>query len=357
MKKLFAVLLVSVAIVHVAAGQLLIKKSGKGLYLDHTVMAKEGLFSIGRIYNVHPRFIASYNNIDFDKGLNIGQVLHIPLTDTNFSQKKKGKIPVYYQAGAKENLQKVSNINNKVLIKNLRDWNKFYKDTVPAGTKLIVGYLVADEKTIAVVLKNSEKKEGPIKETPDKQPVVDTNSLKSRSVTKNETKKDDPKKIKDNKSITKNEQANNKPSLKTEPAPEKHVVKNESKKDESGKKDTVATRQVVTPNMSGQGYFKSFFDQQVKAFPVSKTETVTSGIFKMVSNQQDAKYYLLVDDVPSGTIVRIINPENNKTVYAKVLGEMSNTRSARGLNIRISNTAALALGISDTDKFIVTVNY
>src|SRR3977135_337374 len=109
MKKLFAVLFISFLILNSAAGQLLVKKSNKGLYLEHTVMAKEGLFSIGRIYNVHPRFIASYNDIDFDKGLNIGQVLRIPLTDTNFSQKKKGNIPVYYKAGDKENLQKVSN--------------------------------------------------------------------------------------------------------------------------------------------------------------------------------------------------------------------------------------------------------
>ena len=58
-----------------------------------------------------------------------------------------------------------------------------------------------------------------------------------------------------------------------------------------------------------------------------------------------------------GTIVRVINPSNNKTVYAKVLGEMSGIRQNEGLNIRISNAAAAALEVTEQDKFIVKVNY
>jgi LysM repeat protein len=44
----------------------------------HTVAAKESLFSIGRLYNIHPRELAAYNNIPFETGLTIGQVLKIP---------------------------------------------------------------------------------------------------------------------------------------------------------------------------------------------------------------------------------------------------------------------------------------
>ena len=44
----------------------------------HTVGPKETLFSIGRQYNVHPRELASFNNIAFETGLTIGQVLKIP---------------------------------------------------------------------------------------------------------------------------------------------------------------------------------------------------------------------------------------------------------------------------------------
>ena len=102
---------------------------------------------------------------------------------------------------------------------------------------------------------------------------------------------------------------------------------------------------------------KNDFDQQVRKTPASKSETVTSGIFKMNSKAQEIKYYLLIDGVAPGTIVRVINPDNNKAVYAKVLGGMSGIRQNQGFDIRISNTAAATLGITDTDKFIVQLNY
>jgi hypothetical protein len=85
--------------------------------------------------------------------------------------------------------------------------------------------------------------------------------------------------------------------------------------------------------------------------------TVTSGIFKTTSGWQDAKYYLLIDKVEPGTIVRITNPANNKIVYAKVLYAMEGIRQNEGLDIRISNAAASALDITDIEKFIVKVNY
>jgi hypothetical protein len=72
---------------------------------------------------------------------------------------------------------------------------------------------------------------------------------------------------------------------------------------------------------------------------------------------QEAKYYLLMDGVTPGTIIKITNPDNNKAVYAKVLGEMSGIRQNQGLDIRISNTAASALQVTEDEKFVVRVNY
>ena len=57
------------------------------------------------------------------------------------------------------------------------------------------------------------------------------------------------------------------------------------------------------------------------------------------------------------TIVQVVNPVNNKSVYAKVLGEMSGIRQNQGLDLRISNAAATALEINEPDKFIVRVLY
>jgi len=94
----------------------------------------------------------------------------------------------------------------------------------------------------------------------------------------------------------------------------------------------------------------------VKQQPASKEETVTSGIFKTASGWEDAKYYVLMSGAEAGTIIRITNPVNNKIIYAKLLGDM-NDKQSQGLNIRISNAAANALDISETEKFTVKLNY
>lgn len=304
--------------------QLMVKSGEKGLYLDHNVVAKEGFFSIGRLYHVHPKFLADYNNLDINKGLNIGQVIRIPLTDTNFSQRIKTATPIYYRVGEKEGLMKVSNANYKVNLQNLREWNKLSNDNINAGSKLIVGFLVSPEAP-PVVVSNTVKEE--TKKVVEEKPSVKTETAAQKPVVKEEVKKSDM-------------------------VEEKPLVKDEPKK-----VPPVSVKQDVTTNMSGQGYFKSFFDQQVKQTPVSRTETVTSGIFNTNNGLQDAKYYLLMNGVIPGTIVRIINPDNNKTIYAKVLGEMNGIRQNRGLDIRISNLAAATLGVTDTEKFIVKVNY
>lgn len=88
-----------------------------------------------------------------------------------------------------------------------------------------------------------------------------------------------------------------------------------------------------------------------------KEETVTSGIFKTTSGWEDSKYYLLIDKVQPGTIIKVVNPTNNKAIYAKVLGEMAGIRQNEGYNIRISNAGAAALEIAEQDKFIVKVKY
>lgn len=56
-------------------------------------------------------------------------------------------------------------------------------------------------------------------------------------------------------------------------------------------------------------------------------------------------------------IVQLTNPDNNKSIYAKVLGEMNGIRQNQGLGIRISNAGAAALGVNDMEKFILKIAY
>jgi len=313
MKKfIFSIVSMLLVTFAIAQKELMVKTSDKGLYLEHKVVAKESFFSIGRKYNLHPKSIASFNALDMEKGLKIDQKLRIPLLDTNFSQKGNSGTPVYYKTGDKEGLLTVSNKFNKVSLANLRNWNNISGSDVKEDTKLIIGFVKSKELP-SVTINNKPKQDDPVEKTEEK-PVVKT----------------EPEKVIE------------KPVVKTDPEKiiEKPVVKTEEK--------------IVT---SDNGYFKTSFDQQIKNSPITKNETVTSGIFKTTSGWQDAKYYLLIDKVSPGTIVKIVNPTNNKAVFAKVLGEMSGIRQNEGLNIRISNAAAAALDIAEQDKFIVKVNY
>jgi len=318
--------------------QLVVKTSNKGPYVEHTVAAKENFYSIGRSFNVHPKHLALFNSLAMTKGLSLGQTIKIPLTDTNYTHKSEIGTPVYYITSNNETIYNVST-NNDVLMEKLRKWNSITTDKPPTGTKLIVGYLMTGQSQALAVNSNQNV-----------DTIVKTIKASSKDVAKTETS---------NKQESKKEQVKS----KDEPKKENETVQpkedlNKDKVETKKSNEVVQTKdETTTMPALGQGYFRSSFDQQVKQVPLSKNETVTSGIFKTSSGWSDSKYYLLMDGAEPGTIVKITNPTNNKAIYAKLLGEMTDLKQNQGLNIRISNAAAAALEISETDKFIVKLNY
>ena len=323
---------------------LIIKSGAKGLYLEHKVAPKEGLFPIGRMYNVHPRHIASFNGIDFNKGLAIGQQINIPLSDTNFKQTVNKGIPVYYVTG-KESLANIS-VKSKAQINNLRAWNDLSTDNVSSGTKLIVGFLITNEMKDRVV--TITPKTGVVEEE-------SVSNVKKADEQKKQTEPDVIKEVKTDPAIIKEADIKKEEPKKIEVEEKKidtPVIKEETKKTEP-----VITKQPENLNNDGTGYFKNNFYQQLKTSPLTKDQTVTSSIFKTTSGWQDGKYYLLINGVEPGTIVKITNPSNSKTVFAKVLYSMDKIRENQGVDVRISDAAASTLAVSETDKFILKVNY
>jgi len=251
-----------------------------------------------------------------NKGLNIDQVLHIPLSSANFSQSVNEGAAVYYKTGDNETLARMSGKLNNVPVDKIKYWNPGIPGNPESGKKVIIGFLVNTEGLQQTAIHHEDKTDPDITtivEPPVQKPVVEEK--------KTEVKTETP--------------------VKVDPPVVKETVKPEKKN--------------VTP--SDEGYFKSSYEQQLKSSPASKSETVTSGIFKTNSGWNDGKFYVLIDGVSTGTIVRITNPDNNKSVYAKVLGEMSGIRQNEGLNIRMSNAAASNLQITEQDKFVVKISY
>jgi len=311
---------------HAQTTELVIKNSTKGPYVDHTVTAKENFYSIGRLFYVHPKHLATFNSLDMKKGLSIGQVIKIPLTDTNFNQITENGLPVYYVTGNSESLYRVSTNNRNVLLEKLVKWNNLSSEKVEPGTKLIVGFLASNDAAAASATSSPKTEAKKEKDQVNKKEIVSAQTV---------TKQTEP------------DAATIKPAEHAK-SPEVSEVKEDVKP---------VVQKTGSQQSSNQGYFKASFEMQVMQQAISKEQTVTSGIFKTASGWSDAKYYLLMDGMEPGTIVRITNPENNRIIYAKLLGEMSGLKQNGGLNVRVSNAAASALGVSGTDKFILRINY
>lgn len=297
----------------------LVKAGSKGLYIEHKVAAKESLYSLSRTYSVHPKHLAAFNGLDMSKGLNLGQSINIPLSDSNFSRISSTGKALYYKSALKQTVGGISAIT-KTSADNIRQWNNLSND-IAANSPVIVGYLSTQGETPSAANTTTSITETKAEE-------------KKEIVADQKPKQDDAKNV----AATKSETVTQEP---------KATIKEETSR-------TINSSPI---NIAGDGYFKIHFAQQIKTTPLSKDETVTSGVFKTVNGVNEGKYYALLDGVEPGTIIRVINPSNNKAVYAKVLGQMNGIHQNEGLNLRISNAAASMLDINETDKFIVKVNY
>jgi len=368
------------------------------LHLQHTVVAKENWYSIGRLYNLNPKELASYNKLDMTKALSIGQELQIPLTVVNFSQngvKTAGEtlVPLYHVVQEKEWLYRISVNHNKVPVANLEKWNNTNKDQVRAGMHLIVGYLKVKTALSALATKGSgsvgsgktagnEKTDGSAvtneKVTSEKganekiagaggggdtmihAKIKDTMvHAMTKSEKTDKTGEGDAAVMKpEGTSAVKHDGGNaavvkpegtsaGKTTTKTEDGAATSAVKTEG--------GTGSTGGGVKPvSASGKsfngGYFKNDYSDG------SRTASGLAGTFKSTSGWQDGKYYALMNNVPVGTIVKVTGGTSGKTIYAKVLGQLPDMKESAGLALRISNAAASELGEGD-GKFNVDVRY
>ena len=67
---------------HGQSGELLIQGQTGKLYLEHTVVAKENWYSVGRLYNVSPKTLAPYNHHTLQQPLTIGQFIRLSISIT-----------------------------------------------------------------------------------------------------------------------------------------------------------------------------------------------------------------------------------------------------------------------------------
>ncbi len=318
MKELVIVLLFFgiAPVLNAQPADLIIQSENGKLFLNHIVEPKENLYSIGRLYNISPREIAPFNGLSLNSGLEIDQELKIPLQSSNFAQRGAAAadevfVPLYHIVALKEGLYRIGQNFNKVSAGDLKTWNNLSSETISNGQALVVGFLRVKTNQSALAAKGIKRISGSVAQTP---------------------------------AITRPE---NPPVVTTRPVEEPAVKAVETAQNTALQSDT-----------EGTGFFKNSYREQAGSFNAFKREMGEAAVFKSTSGWQDAKYYALMNNVTPGTIVRITNANNNRTIFAKVLGELPPGRENDGLLIRISNAAAAELKISDKEpKFAAEVAY
>ena len=328
------VLLISVSLMG-QQQKFIVKHSGSQLFLEHKVAPKENWYSVGRIYFISPKEIASFNQLSMDKGLGIGQLLKIPLKHENFSQSNTventgGKIVHIVQS--KEGLYKIANRYNidKELLKKM---NGLSSDQINAGTNLVIGYLLSSEGAVVSLASPSPVKIAP--ETP-KPSKVDEKAV---------VVEEKPKKL------------TNPSSEASSPAVQKAANSTQAAAPVKVVEEKVETIKPVASNLKSnsnqaskpeKNYFSSLFEQQSREGKQQKLENSVYGVFKSTSGWQDGKYYVLMNNVVPGTVVKLVRKSTDKVLYAKVLGAVPPGKESEGLALRMSNAAVAALGLGDT---------
>ena len=116
--------------------------------------------------------------------------------------------------------------------------------------------------------------------------------------------------------------------------------------------DSVRKISLLNDNNNKEGYYASMFSGQSKSTTIQTLEG-TASIFKSLSGWDDGKFYILTNQMPIGTIVRITTPEL-KSICAKVINSLPDVGGA--IQYRLSDAAATILGISNK-IFKVSVTY
>jgi LysM repeat protein len=78
------------------------------------------------------------------------------------------------------------------------------------------------------------------------------------------------------------------------------------------------------------------------------TEEKGSAVFYGGVGRPNGPYYAFHNGTSRGTIIKVFNPGNGKTIYVKVMGPLPNTKQYYNATIGISGTAKDALGVTDS---------
>lgn len=316
---------------HIATAQNVVHVQGvsPNLYFAYKVQPRETLSGISKVFGTTVGDVMRLNKMNTNSKLIVGQNIKIPLNAKNVSKESGGgSIELVHKIQKGESLYRISQ-NNKVSVDQLKQWNNLKGNNLEVGKNLVIGYLQPKGNVDlgkAVETEKPAETTQPVKKQEDvvakTEPAVDTPSSQDISFEPRKTQPETTKTL----------------------VPVAPPVINKQP-------EAAATK--IDLSDSGEGYFAPGFGYDVDGREM-KVASGPAMTFKTASGWTDKKYYILMNDIPPGSIVKV--SFNNKVIYAKVLWNLGTMKENEGLKYRISNAAASALGITDP-KFELNVLY
>ncbi len=295
----------------------------------HIVKRGENLSAISRQYKITLSEIMKMNNMNFESRLQVGDSIKVPATakvqpkpsvdDKEFTVTivQKRFIPIKYVVVKGDNLYQISKRFN-VPLDELKTFNNIVDENLKVGQVLIINKPTDEHAHDSMNLQAIN----------DSVPVEKSNADTLKTIV------DYTKKVK----------------AELEPK-----ISNTTSQEEINYEKINA--EPVKASIAVPGDKGYFFDEFGKDVDGKKPGTIKgiAMIFKTAAGYEDHKYYILMDNLMPGAIVKI-TADNGNEVFAKVLWNMENIKENKGVDFRISNATADALGINDS-KFNITISY
>jgi LysM repeat protein len=302
----------------------------------HVIKHGETLSALARQYHTTVGDIMRLNGMNSKSVLRIGEKVKIPVkgdkvTTANTAnqiiaspttqnlQLQNNAQPIVHVVLPKETLYAISK-KYKVTVAQIQAWNHLTTTNIHAGQRLSIGAAATTSVATNTAVVTNE-------------PANNTSSLpaqtKSTPVTTSASA--------DNTASTPSTQnvSNNVTNTAANPTSQKEVI-------------SASNTSVTADDVPVTGFFTEYYKQ------TGQSIAGYASVFKTASGWMDKKYYVLINNIPEGTIVKI--ESNQKVVYAKVLGALPNIKEDNGLLLRLSNAAASVLGMADK-TFAVTIQY
>ncbi len=347
MKLSFFLLACICALAVTAQDKLVVMGKAPDYYVVHATSGNESLQNISNQFGLSVAKLSSYNRININPNTAFvkGTQIKIPVTKDNLLQHPaENSAPIIHIVGKGDNLFRLSTAYHKVPLVSLREWNHLTTDAVKNGQQVIIGYMVNANTVIAGNKKTEAQKDiAAIVQNPAASPLTPAEDPAKKYTDKKQPPAPAPIK-KDGPAAT----------LTPEVLTTSNTSVAEKKPTKTEKQAIASVATEYIPKEGDEGFFASAYLEREAA----QTQQFRSGdaaIFKTISGWTDRKFYVLMNDVAPKTIIRITGT-SNKSICAMVLGPLQETKGASGLLLRLSNSAAAALGLIDP-KFTVTITY